>query len=113
MASRTPALEPLRTAAEVAAAVDAAGDDEAARFAQRYFKTGPGEYGEGDVFAGVRMPVVRALANRAAAMPLEETSTLLASEVHEDRLVALVVMVERYKAATRPRTRDDAVRDEL
>jgi 3-methyladenine DNA glycosylase AlkD len=113
MAPRSPAPEPLRTASEVAAAVDAAGDDEAARFAQRFFKTGPGEYGEGDVFAGVRMPVVRALARRAGALPLDEATRLLESSVHEHRLAALVVMVERYKTASRPRTRDDATRDEL
>lgn len=104
---------PLETAAALAAAVDAAGDPEDAASLQRFFRTGPGEYGAGDVFVGVRVPVVRALAARAAGMPPGEASALLTSHVHEHRLAALVVLVDRFKRASRARTRDEALRDEL
>ncbi|PZR52838.1 DNA alkylation repair protein [Xylanimonas oleitrophica] len=107
------ATGPLLTAAELARAVDAAADPEVAASSRRFFQTGPGQYAEGDRFAGVRVPVLRALAREAAAMPLGEASRLLTSEVHEHRLAALLVMVDGFSRASRARTRDEAVRDEL
>jgi 3-methyladenine DNA glycosylase AlkD len=104
---------PLLTASALAAAIDAAGDPADAVFLQGFYKPGPGQYGEGDVFAGVRVPVVRALVRRAAGMAPSEATALLASPVHEHRLAALLVLVDRYRRATRPRTRDDAERDAL
>jgi 3-methyladenine DNA glycosylase AlkD len=79
----------------------------------RFFKTGPGEYGEGDVFLGVTVPDTRAVVARFAALPQPEVERLLASEVHEHRLAGLLVMVRRFQVAGRARTRDDAVRREL
>jgi 3-methyladenine DNA glycosylase AlkD len=101
------------TATELAAAIDAAGRAEDAAFLQRYFKTGPGEYGEGDVFVGVRVPVVRGLVKQARAMPVDEAFALLESPVHEHRLAALLVLVDRFAVASRPRTRDEGLRAEL
>ena len=101
------------TSTELAAALDAAGDPEDAVFLQRYFKTGPGEYGEGDVFIGVRVPAVRALARQARSMPVDQAFELLGSAVHEHRLAALLVLVERFVSASRARTRDDDLRSEL
>ncbi|WP_082600532.1 DNA alkylation repair protein [Agromyces sp. Root81] len=97
-----------QTAARLAAAIDAAGDPADAVFLQRFFKTGPGEYGEGDVFVGVRVPATRAIVKGFERMPLVEASALLGSAVHEHRLAALLVMVRQLQLAMRPRTRDDA-----
>lgn len=101
------------TAADLAAAIDAAGDPQDAAFLQRFFKTGPGEYGEGDVFVGVRVPATRTIVKRFERMPLAEASALLESPVHEHRLAALLVMVRQFQAASRSRTRDDAARAAL
>jgi 3-methyladenine DNA glycosylase AlkD len=65
---------------------------------QRFFKTGPGDYAEGDVFIGVRVPAVRRVAKRFwDDIPLSDCSALLSSEIHEERLIALLFMVRRYK----------------
>ena len=101
------------TSTELAAALDAAGDPEDAVFLRRYFKTGPGEYGEGDVFVGVRVPAVRALARQSRSMPVDQAFELLDSAVHEHRLAALLVLVDRFVSASRARTRDDDLRAEL
>ena len=84
-----------------------------AGFLQRFFKTGKGQYGEGDVFIGVRVPATRTVAGRFAGLPLNEVNSLLDSEVHEHRLAALVILVERFQAASRPRNRDDGLRREI
>ena len=101
------------TASGLAAALDAAGAPVDALFLQHYFKTGPGEYGEGDVFIGVRVPAVRALVRHSRSMPVDEAFELLGSAVHEHRLAALLVLVDRFVSASRTRTRDDDLRAEL
>lgn len=78
----------------------------------RYFKTGSGEYGEGDVFIGVRVPRTRAVAKRFAGLPFDEIDALLDSPVHEHRLAGLLVLNGVYAQATASKSRDDAVRDE-
>ncbi|GAA2464916.1 DNA alkylation repair protein [Agromyces soli] len=100
----------LRTADEVRAALAAASSPERAAGAARFFKTGPGEYAEGDVFIGVTVPATRAIVRRSLALPAAETAELVASPIHEERLAGLLVMVERFRRAGRPRGRDDAVR---
>lgn len=102
--------EALRTASEVRAALAAAASPDRAAGAARYFKTGPGGYAEGDVFIGVTVPETRAIVRRAVGLSAGETAELVASQVHEERLAGLLVMVERFRRAGRPRTRDDAVR---
>ncbi len=74
----------------------AAGDPEDALFLQRFFKTGPGGYAEGDVFIGVRVPMVRLLARQADPLPLADILRLLASRIHEERLLALVSMTRQF-----------------
>jgi 3-methyladenine DNA glycosylase AlkD len=77
---------------------------EHAAMAQRYFKTGKGEYGEGDQFVGLRVPQVRALVKELAALPMPQVKRLLASKIHEERLLALLILVRQYQkgdAATR------------
>lgn len=73
------------------------GDRERARALQRFFKTGPGEYAEGDVFVGLCVPQIRQLALEYRELPLAEVMRLLSSPIHEARLLALVILVRAYK----------------
>jgi len=75
------------------------GDPEDARFLQGFFKTGPGQYGEGDIFLGIRVPAVRKLAQEYKDIPLKEISILLKSPCHEIRLFALIVLVNNFAKA--------------
>ncbi len=70
---------------------------EIAAHSQRFFKTGPGEYGEGDVFRGIRVPVQRKVAKQFKNVDLDTVIELLHSRYHEDRLVALFLLVDKYK----------------
>ncbi len=65
--------------------------------AQRYFKTGVGEYGEGDIFIGVTVPHMRAVAKKYVSLPYSEVRKLLASPIHEQRFVALEILVFKYE----------------
>jgi len=71
-------------------------DKSDAEFLRRYFKTGPGQYGEGDRFIGVRVPATRRVARRFCNLPLAETLVLLRSAIHEERLLALIILTEQY-----------------
>jgi 3-methyladenine DNA glycosylase AlkD len=71
-------------------------DPEKAKILQRFFKTGPGQYGEGDVFAGITVPVTRKLVRKYRDIPLGDTVKLLQSPIHEERLLALFILVEKY-----------------
>ena len=70
-----------------------------ARFLQRYFKTAPGEYGAGDRFIGVQVPVLRRLARDFRGLSLRDSTRLLRSPVHEERLLALLILVDAYRRA--------------
>ncbi len=71
-------------------------DPPKAAFLQRFFKTGPGQYAEGDRFRGITVPVLRKLAKTHRDLPFEDAAELLESEWHEDRLVALFLLIDRY-----------------
>lgn len=62
-----------------------------------FFRTGPGDYGEGDKFLGLTVPLQRQLARRYAALPLSSLATLLPSPHHEHRLTALLILVNQYE----------------
>ena len=64
---------------------------------QRFFKTGPGEYAEGDILIGVYVPDIRKVANKYKTLPITETKKLLKSKIHEDRLLALLILVNQFK----------------
>lgn len=89
-------LTDITTAREARERLAALGDAAVARHAQGFFKTGKGEYGAGDRFRGIRVPVLRRVARASAKMPLGETLRLLRSPHHEDRLVALLVLTRAY-----------------
>ncbi|MBW1744377.1 MAG: DNA alkylation repair protein [Deltaproteobacteria bacterium] len=72
------------------------GTKERAQVSQRFFKTGPGEYGEGDIFLGIKVPELRKLAREYQDIPLPVVRQLLKSAVHEERLFALIVLVQAY-----------------
>ena len=74
-------------------------DRSKAAFLPRFFKTGPGEYGEGDRFLGVTVPNTRLVAKRYAAASPDVVDTLLHSGFHEDRLCALLILVHQYARA--------------
>jgi 3-methyladenine DNA glycosylase AlkD len=68
----------------------------------RYFKTGKGEYGEGDVFIGVSVPDVRKVARAHDALTLEELDDLLRSRIHEERSLSLFVLTRRFERSKAP-----------
>ena len=72
-------------------------DPGVAEHAQRFFRTGPGEYGEGDTFIGIRVPVLRRVAKQRQGLSLPDTELLLRSPIHEERLLAVLLLVTRYE----------------
>jgi 3-methyladenine DNA glycosylase AlkD len=72
------------------------GNRKHATVSQRFFKTGPDQYGEGDVFIGVRVPVLRKLAKEYSDLPVEDSLILLRSHIHEERLLALLLLVGSF-----------------
>lgn len=84
-------------AADVSKALKALSTPERAKNSSWFFKTGPGQYGEGDVFIGVTVPDQRKVAKRFKDLPLVEAEKLLLSPIHEDRLTALFILDGQYK----------------
>lgn len=89
---------------EILEEIKSLADSEQAKHLQRFFKTGKGQYGEGDLFLGIKVPVVRAIAKKYySEVSLDDITELLKNELHEVRLLALLVMVLKYeKNQSRP-----------
>jgi 3-methyladenine DNA glycosylase AlkD len=83
-------------------------DPETATQSMRFFKTGKGEYGEGDQFIGIRVPVIRKCVKDFADTSIEDNLELLTSPIHEARLLALLLLVAKYK-----KTESDGGRREI
>jgi 3-methyladenine DNA glycosylase AlkD len=64
---------------------------------KRFFKTGKGQYGEGDIFLGIQVPDSRKIVRKYAGIPLDDVLRLLSSKIHEERLIALLIMVEKVR----------------
>jgi len=81
------------------------GDPTKAAHAQGFFKTGPGQYGEGDIFLGIRVPQTRKVARRCRDLTLSQVTKLLHSPYHEERLLALFVLVWQFPRCDHERQR--------
>lgn len=73
-----------------------------ARALQRFFKTGPGEYGEGDRFLGIKVPAIRSVAKAHRNLPLRQVRQLLKSRRHEERMASLFILVFQFAMADEP-----------
>ena len=82
-------------------------DRERGQFLLRFFKTGPGQYAEGDRFLGIRVPDLRRVAGEFRSLSLRDLQRLLASKWHEERLLALVILVDQYERGSE--TERDAI----
>jgi 3-methyladenine DNA glycosylase AlkD len=91
---------PTATAATLKRELRARANPRDAAFLQRFFKTGTGQYGEGDRFLGIRVPQLRAVARRFRSLSHEQTLNLLRSPWHEERLVALLLLVDHFQRGT-------------
>jgi 3-methyladenine DNA glycosylase AlkD len=74
-------------------------DKKHAKTMQWFFKTGKGEYGEGDKFLGLRVPLQRKIAQKFSDLELSDLKQLLRSKIHEDRLISLLILVDKYQKA--------------
>lgn len=68
-----------------------------AKHLQRYFKTGKGQYGEGDIFLGIKVPNLRLISKRYHDISIEETSQLIDSPLHEERMSGLFILINKFK----------------
>jgi mutator protein MutT len=91
--------EPQSPAAPIQQAMAAMASQERASVLRRFFKTGPGEYAEGDLFLGIKVPELRKLAKRHHAADMAVIDHLLHSSVHEHRQIALFLLIQRFRKA--------------
>lgn len=103
---RMTATEVIRELAKFASDSDAAN-------LQWFFKTGPGEYGEGDQFIGVRVPAIRAVCKQFKTLPLPEVALLIESPIHEHRMAGLIILTLQYPRSTDKRAIYELYMDQL
>lgn len=93
------------TAAKLQAQVQALGNPQIAQANTRYFKTGPGQYGAGDVFAGLRAAQIHALVKEFRTLEFDQIQILLESPVHEDRLLGALILADQCAKTKKPSQR--------
>lgn len=93
-------------AASVISDLRAERNPEKGTFLQRFFKTGKGQYAEGDIFWGITVPVQRAIAQKYKELPLSEVSTLITSPIHEQRLTGLLILTYAFSKASQEKQRE-------
>ena len=87
----------MSTLSQIKTELESLGDPEKREKLQRYFKTGKGEYGEGDIFLGISVGELRRIAKRYRELALPMVVKLLQNKIHEHRQVALLILVEKFK----------------
>lgn len=92
---------------EIKSRLQTLADPRVSRVLQGFFKTADGEYGAGDVFIGVKTPPLRELAKEFQTVPLPTVKALLKSRVHEERTLALMILVQQFTRA------DEAARERI
>jgi len=92
-------MKPMSTAATIKKELKKISDKDKAIQLMRFFKTGKGEYGEGDVFIGITVPDQRKIAKQFYGSELSEIEKLLQDPIHEYRLTALLILTIKYKKA--------------
>ncbi len=100
----------MNGADEVRRELQSTADPAKAAILQRFFKTGLGHYAEGDIFIGVTVPQSRKVAKKYNQLPLRDIKILLWSPIHEERLVALMILMERYKTASSSKEKEEIVK---
>ena len=98
---------PMTSAREIETYMESLRNDSQRRVLMSFFKTGKGEYGEGDEFLGLRVPQTRQIVKMAAGTDLSEIPLLLNSKWHEVRLCGLLLLVDMFQAAAKRRLTDD------
>src|SRR5215212_8720774 len=97
-------------AADIRRELKSMAEPDKAAIMQRFFKTGPGQYCEGDIFIGVIVPQSRRVARKFCQLPLGEVRTLLYSHIHEERLVALLILAWSYSISSSREKEEEIVR---
>jgi 3-methyladenine DNA glycosylase AlkD len=99
---KTQTTPPEENTKEIKIRLQELASEEYAAVSRRFFKTGPGEYGEGDRFIGIRAPMLRKVAKEYRDTSLEDTESLLGSPIHEERFLALLLLMQHYKKGPGP-----------
>lgn len=84
---------------EIEKVIENSANPEKAKLLGRFFKTGKGEYGQGDLFLGIMVPVQREIAKKFKNLPIKEIEKLIDSKIHEKRMIGLFILIDKYKKA--------------